>query len=189
MSKTLISVLVGVLVIGGGYLIYQNKNANPEGMKNPALEEGGTSAPLETLNPNGDKPTSGKKMAFSEFLKTGGSYKCEVNQYVNNIESKGTTYINDGMVRGEFNTRVNGMNMDSTLIVRDGYTYSWTSMMPSAGFKAKVVAQKGDTNTGTSGTYSFNSEQIGDYNCEAWSLDASKFTIPTDITFTDVSAK
>lgn len=175
MSKTLISVLVvGVLVVGGYFVFRGNKVIDNAQVANNEIsgEQEQTTVP------------SGKKMAFSEFMKQGGSYKCEVNQDVNDVETKGVTYINDGMVRGEYNTKVQGQNINSTLIVRDGFVYSWTSMLPNMGFKAKAdTSASGDVTAGASGSYSWNAEQIGDYNCEAWTVDQSKFTVPTNITF------
>jgi hypothetical protein len=137
--------------------------------------------------PNPSAP-AGKKMAFSEFMKQGGSYKCTVNQNIGGTESKGTTYMSEGMVRGEFVTVAQGMSMTASLIVRDGYTHSWTSMMPTMGFKSKVVTSApSDTEADTSGTYSFDGNQIGDYDCQPWTPDASMFALPSGTTFTEMA--
>lgn len=141
---------------------------------------------VQPANSDTSAPT-GKRMAFSEFIKQGGSYKCTVRQDVGGVQTEGTTYMSGGMIRGEYSTKVQGMDVNSTMIVRDGYTYSWTSMMPNTGFKVKVAANAtGDTSAPTSGSYSFNAEQIGDYNCEAWTADASKFTLPSGVTFQEM---
>jgi hypothetical protein len=116
-----------------------------------------------------------------------GTYKCTVNQYVGDIESKGTVYMDKGLLRGEFATAVANQKIDTTMILRDGYTYTWTSMAPTMGFKSKVVEPTTtSTTTATSGTYSWNADQIGDYNCEAWTGDESKFALPATIKFTEV---
>ncbi len=149
MSKTLISVLVvGVIVVGGYFSINKDKGGADTQKE---VSTTGTET-TDTTKPE----TAGKKMAFSEFIKNGGSYKCTVNQNVNNTTTVGTTYIDGSMIRGEYNTKVSGMSIDSTMIVRDGYTYSWSSALPSMAFKAKVVASTGDTSAPVSGTYSFN---------------------------------
>ena len=126
-------------------------------------------------------------MAFSEFIKRGGAYQCEINQLVGGSQTQGTAYISGGMIRGEYQTQVQGMSISTNMILRDGYTYSWSSMMPTAGYKVKAVATGGgDASTGTSGTYSFNAEQIGDYNCEPWAADAATFALPAGVTFTEM---
>lgn len=184
MIKTITWVIVMVILIGGGYYAL-NSDVELEELNNSKEQ---TSDSVEENNPNS---TQGKKMAFSQFLKQGGSYKCEVNQYIGgdyeNV-TKGITYVSDGMIRGEYNSKTQNISVDSTVIVRDGYTYSWTSMAPTMGFKAKVVTDgQTNTNTGTSGNYSWNADQIGDYSCEPWAVDISKFTVPTNINFQELN--
>jgi hypothetical protein len=94
------------------------------------------------------------------------------------------------MIRGEFSTKVQSMNINSTIVVRDGYSYAWSSAAPTMGFKIKVVENINANGSGdTSGGYSFNAEQIGDYNCEEWSYDISMFALPTNITFKEYGAR
>lgn len=138
--------------------------------------------------PQASAPTeSGKKIAFAEFIKQGGAYKCTVNQSVAGTDTVGTTYIHNGLIRGEYSTKTAGMNIATSLIVRDGFTYTWTSMAPTMGFKAKVV-DNAVVNTGAamSASYSWNAQQIGDYNCESWAADDSMFTVPASVTFKEI---
>ena len=116
-----------------------------------------------------------------------GDYKCTVSQYVQDIKSEGTVYLSSGMIRGEFTTQYNGQTIDSTFIVRDGYTYAWSSASKNMGFKVKAkTSASTEVSAGgnASGTYSFDLDQIGDYNCDAWVADETKFIPPTTITFT-----
>ncbi len=178
-------IILGILVGGGVLLAVAASFILPVRYSTSISENVTTSETLETTN-----PTAGKKMAFSEFLKQGnGDYKCTVNQDVNGSVTVGTTYPSGGMIRGEYNTKVQNMNVDSTFIVRDGFSYSYTSLAPTMGFKVKVVEPKeGDVSTATSGSYQWNAQNIGDYDCEPWTVDPSKFTIPTNITFQEIKA-
>lgn len=171
MSKTIISVLIlGVLVVGGYFAFNKDKGSE-----------------VQTANDESSATPDGKKMAFAQFLKQGGSYKCDVSQSVSGVENKGTVYTSNEMIRGEFSTTIQGKTIDSTMVVRDGYSYSWSSALPGTGFKVKTAASVYDTTTaGGSGSYSFNAEQIGDYNCETWNSDPAKFTIPTNIIFKEI---
>jgi hypothetical protein len=185
MSNKVIAIVVGVVVVlGGAYYAMKGGSAGDAnsiavGEQNPAMQNGNSSG-VESTNP------SGKKMSFDAFIKQGGSYMCTVNQNVEGIESKGTVYVNGGNVRGDFKTSVSGMNIDTMFLTKDGYSYSWSSMMPGKGYKAKVTASGGGTGAGTSGQYSFNAEQIGDYNCEVWAVDSSKFAMPSGVVFTEI---
>ncbi len=174
-SKSIVGVIVAFVVIGGGYYFYSQSSMSSDEMMEGDEMSSGTDSQME-----------GKKMAFESFIKQGGSYVCTVHQNVEGTESEGTVYISGGNIRGEFNSTVQGMAMSTSLIVKDGYSYTWTSMMPSMGFKAPVdQGAGGDTSAGTSGSYSWNAQQIGDYNCEVWPADASKFALPSGVTFTE----
>lgn len=178
-TNIVVGVVVVVALVVFGYFFF-----GKDMMKGSSISVNTENTTEETSSTSQE---SGKKMAFSEFIKQGGSYKCTVNQNVGNTVSVGTTYINGDMIRGEYNTKAQGISIDTTLIVRDGYTYTWTSFAPTMGFKSKVATGgMEDGSTGMSGTYSFNAEQIGDYDCQAWNVDASLFVIPTSITFKEV---
>lgn len=129
--------------------------------------------------------------SFEDFIKNGrGAYVCNVEQKVSNFESKGVVYIQNGedmasrKINGEFKTTAQGMNVTTNFIMRDGFSYTWSSMLPNTGFKVKIEEPKtGDTSTQTSGTYGFDTKQIGSYDCKDWSIDESKFAIPTSVKF------
>ena len=170
-GKTIVGLII--IIIGGiGYYFYRNSQSNK--IVNEAKKEEATST----------TPT-GKKIAFSHLIAQNGTYKCTVNQYVANVESKGTVYTDKGLLRGEFTTAVMGKNINTIMILRDGYTYTWISTAPTIGWKSKTNSETNiSTNASSSGAYLWNADQIGDYNCEAWTVDESVFTVPTSIKFT-----
>lgn len=136
-------------------------------------------------------PAAEKKRSFAEFIKNpGGAYKCTVHQSVQGTESTGITYIDGKMMRGDYNIKMQGMDMTSSMIMRDGYSYSWSSMSPSMGFKMPVNdAVETDTTKTAHGSYEFDANQIGDYDCQPWSSDASMFELPKTVTFTEMKMK
>ncbi len=129
------------------------------------------------------KPT-GKKIAFTELMKQGGSYKCTVTQNVANMASNGIVYIHNNLIKANFSTSIQGQTIDSNMISRDGYTYTWTTMMKGVGYKVKIVEKSDQTPKGAaSTTYTWNGEQIGEYDCQALTADDSIFELPKDIVF------
>lgn len=172
MVKGIISLIVFGALAFGLYTLNQKEKEQQQVLpENVALSE---------------ENQEGKKMAFSQFLKMGtGSYDCTVNQYVNDIESQGRVFLDNGKIRGDFNTTVQGMNVATSVIVRDDMSYTWTSM-GNMGFKVPIVEAEGDVNAATSDTYSWDGTDIGDYDCVEWSPEASKFDLPTGINFQDI---
>jgi hypothetical protein len=130
------------------------------------------------------KPTT-KKIAFSEFIKQGGSYKCMVTQTVATMTTMGTVYLDNGKVKAEFEVSVAGQTISTSMIIRDGYSYTWTSNSPTKGFKTKIATGgQGNSSAGAKGTITWDGSQIGDYSCDPWVADASVFEIPKTVTFT-----
>jgi arginyl-tRNA synthetase len=125
---------------------------------------------------------SGKKIPFKDFLTKGGSYKCEVNQSVSTMTAKGTVYMNEGNIRLEMSSTLSGQTINTTMIARDGYMYSWTDIAAKKGFKTKMVTSGSETST-TTKVYTWDGGQIGDYSCEDWKADVTLFDVPKGITF------
>lgn len=169
MQKTIISlVILGVVLVGSYFIIKNGKDVNT------------TPVVSNEINTNEETPApEGKKIAFSEFVKQGGTYKCDTKQTMSDFENNGTIYINGTDMRGDFTTVAEGKTIKASMILKDGYSYNWSSAS-NMGFKMKTVK---DSATDESDLYAWNADQIGDYNCEPWTVDESIFTPPTNITF------
>ncbi len=172
MSKTLISVLVIAVIVVGGFFIFKNRQA----ANNTTGEQAGT------------QDNAGKKISFSDFIKQGGSYKCDVKQATSDFENSGTMYVSDGRVSGEFNVIAEGKTIQTHFASINVYSYEWMEGSKT-GFKVKVSATTDSTGANVNGSYGWNANQIGDYNCTAWTIDESKFALPADVTFKLVGTK
>jgi hypothetical protein len=172
---TAISLGLGVtaLVIAGGLYAYRG------GLT--AENREATTTPSQTAS-----SPQGKKMAFYQFAQQGGSYACTVHQLVNNMETTGTVYMNQGMIRGEWNTDYQGKAVDTHFIVRDNTTYVWSSLMKGTGYRlANDAAVNVEGSGAASGTITPNAymQEIGDYDCEPWKADMTMFDLPAGINF------
>ncbi len=171
-NKVLLSVLgVAVVVVGGYFILTSDKVEDNNDVENNEVAE-----------------QSGKKMAFSQFVKQGGSYKCEVEQSVNDFENSGTVYISGGNIAGQYNTIAEGRTIDTSFVLKDGYSYTWSSFAPNMGFKVKMpdVEPGANTSIDATGTYSWNADQIGEYNCEPWVYSSAQFDLPKGVTFSEI---
>lgn len=182
MIKTTIIAIIVIVFAGLGLFLINNKSTNK--LDTPVVQDSN-----QTMTEN-ENNSQGKKMAFSEFLKQDkGSYQCTVNQYIDagmSQSTQGEVFLYDGNIRGDFATQVSGMSILSSVIVRDGFSYTWTNMAP-IGYKVSVIdTNNAQSQSGMSGTYSWNAEQIGDYDCQEWDVDKTQFEIPTQIQFQEI---
>ncbi len=196
MTKTSIFSLIGIIIVAGIIVTFvatrpKDKAPGEAGMTTTQMSDGVQTPDTTTTTSDTSSALTpeGKKMAFMDFAKQGGSYQCTVNQYIDSSytsTTKGTVYISAGNIRGNYNVKVQGMSIDTSVIVRDGFAYTWTNMM-STGYKVPVATDTtGKTSAGGTtpqGTFSWNSDMIGDYDCKAWTTDVSVFTLPSTITF------
>lgn len=169
MTKRTTLILIGILiVIGVAGLAAWNRGATVAQENEPVTSQ-----------------DAGRKMAFSDLVKQGGTHTCSVVQNVNGAETRGMTYVHQGNLRGEFTSVYEGKDIVVSFIVQDGYTYLWNTLMKQ-GFKFKN--QTGGTTSTTTLTASpeVYLSTITDYTCDEWTYDASKFNLPAGITFEEV---
>lgn len=153
--------------------------------KNKAVTSTGSTSSVESL---GNETVTNKEMPFTNLISKGGSYVCDITQTVSGVATKGKVYVSEGFIRGDFTTQTQGMSISSYMIMRDGYTYTWTNMTPTAGYKVKVpTGVQASSTTKTQGTYSWDTTLVGEYSCVPWTKDVSKFEVPSTVTFTTIN--
>ncbi len=165
-TKAIIGLILGIVVVGGGAWYLSSHNAAPV----PADEQGD----VQTLE-NGDG-------TLGALLGLAGSLTCTVTMPTPGGESTGTLFISNGQMRSDVTTAVNGKEIAAHMIKNGDYFYSWTDAYPQ-GVKIKLAA----TASGN-GQAGYDPNQKVKYSCTPWAADASKFTVPANVTFTDMSA-
>jgi hypothetical protein len=185
MNKTIIAIISVTILLVGGLLIFAKSkktdaipngqtqvNTNPEG---PDYTPGATNS--DSASPDG------KKIAFDAYLSGAtGPQQCTVEQHIRELDSTGTVWIDGANARGDFVTPLNGTDVKASFIVKDGYTYTWSSVLAS-GLRTKNDPNKRNEGV-SSGSYVWDPRDIGDYACKAWKVDANKFELPKDVRFT-----
>ena len=163
-TKAIIGLVLAVVVIGGGaWYVSSHKEAAP-------AEEAGQA-----------KEGTAEKGTLGALLALGGSLTCNVTMPTAGGESTGVIYISNGQVRSDVTAAVGGKQIAAHMIKNGDYFYSWTDAYPQ-GVKVKITATSGSTNE------AYDPNQEVQYSCGAWIPDASKFEVPTTVTFMDVSA-
>ena len=164
------------------------------------LAVGGVGAYVFTQNKDDEKAstTTNSKSAFKDpesdvyngdlldITSAGKARKCTFSATVENVTSNGTLYT-DGKGRGFMEIVVENVGSTNVLALSDK-VYGWTTAGGSTtGFtytKAELEKMSSDAGTNTqasSGASSAN--QPFNMKCVSWSVDLSKFTVPTNINF------
>jgi len=175
MSKTAIGWIILLLIIVGGVLLY---------MKSGPVKE-------KVTDTASTKSTSqmGKAQSLKDLAAAGVPQKCTFTNSTDTADSNGVVYTGGGKMRGDFDSMVKTTGMPTySHMISDGSTnYIWTSES-NQGFKMKMEAMTSASSTVPSSKYqaiSYDQQLV--YKCQPWTVDASVFALPKDITFTDMN--
>jgi hypothetical protein len=171
MQNSHIALLIGaVVVIGGGYFLYQGYQAPEEAN--------------ETTNETEEEELRG---TFAYILGLNQDVMCEFEYADEANTSNGTVYIADlaERMRGDFNVENSAAGPMEAHVIRDGgYNYLWGSFSED-GIKVKVSEEEKDV------LFSDNDQVDIDENttftCVTWSADESKFSLPEGVNFVELA--
>jgi hypothetical protein len=178
MSTNIIIGIVAVLAVaGGGTYVAMNPGII-------ATFTGGAAVEEKTGTENeGESASVGS--TFAQLIGLGQNVTCTFshNDGAGN-ESSGTIYMVSGgaQIRGDF-TVSKPVAAEAFFIRTGGYNYMWSDAMPQ-GVKSKVTNEAELMSDAEAATLDQNTK----FACQAWSVDSSKFVLPTGINFMEVNA-
>jgi hypothetical protein len=127
------------------------------------------------------------KGSINDLLSAGKSVTCEMS-YPDG-QGSGTVFVATPNFRGDFVVKAGGEEMVSHMIQSAGYAYVWTDakgQVQGTKFKTDTLKSTSPAPGVQSQTADLNAQV--DMKCSAWTVDNSKFVIPGDVKFTDVSS-
>ncbi len=132
----------------------------------------------QPVSTNTDQATP---QSLKELLASQNPQQCAFVQSTEGAAATGKVFVSNGKMRGDFTSLVNNQGVESHMIVRDNTAYVWSSLA-NQGFKMSTENMMNGTTT------SVDMNQRFDYTCSGWTEDSTAFTLPTTITFSDMSA-
>lgn len=181
MNNIVIGILIVGIVFGIGIYVVVHQTA-----ERPLVT---TSSQGESREETKDTSASSSdfKGSFAELAERGGSYKCTFAHENDIAVSTGTVYISGDRIRGDFHSETEHMDVESHMIAKGGYVYTW-SPMTSQGFKMIALENGGsfEGSAAMSGNYA-DLHQEYNYDCVVWNSDESMFTLPNDHTFVEMN--
>lgn len=172
-----ILVLAAAIIIGGGaYWLTR--------------DDGSINTNTNSANASANDPVT--TTSIKKLLADGKAVQCTFS--FDETDRQDWTIYSDGQrVRGDYLVLTSPTDTWEGHIITDSeYHYNWSNYGGRvAGTKIKLsavtntnVATPSNTNAATD----INQEQEVDMRCRNWTVDSNKFTPPSDVTFTDLSA-
>jgi hypothetical protein len=165
------AVIVILIIVVGGVLFLKYA-------KTPTQPQATGTQSAKTANSNSATDS------ISSLLSGGKNVNCSIT-YPNN-QGTGTVFVSDKKFAGDFTMKDNSGKETATHTISDGtYIYVWSSAM-QGGIKMKFADAK-STAQDTQSTQGVDINQKVDLKCSPWLPDNSKFTVPANIKFQDMS--
>jgi len=169
-----VAIIVLLLLGAGGYFLFSKNSANPTQTQTSATNEAETTTENSAMSSLLDLVTSGK------------TTQCNFSVQSEAGTTEGTVYISGEKMRGDIETTTENGKTTQMYMIRDGdMYYMWGGELPG-GIKMTFDVDELKTNTQANQYVDLNSKT--DYSCSDWAADASKFTPPPNVKFTDLSS-
>ena len=121
--------------------------------------------------------------SLRDLLSFGKNVMCTIDESTATSSVSGTVYISGTMMSGDFTTRMQTAGTVESHMIRNGDTvYAWTGSQGAKMTMTNMMSASAKSNNNV------NLDQKVNYKCSDWSVDNGKFTPPTSVHFTDISA-
>lgn len=168
-QKIIIIAVAALIVLGaGGFALIK-------------LQKPVVAPTIETAISESTPTPATQKSSLKSLLEKGGNVTCTVKQ----SSGSGTVFVSEKKFAGDFITKIEGKDTLSHIIYDGTTSYIWTDGA-NTGFKMKVDPSQMQNQGQNQQSVDLNQEVETD--CKSWTPDNSKFTAPSNITFTDLSS-
>jgi major membrane immunogen (membrane-anchored lipoprotein) len=167
-----------VLIFSGCGKKADSNKVSPDAQNNAATE---------------NKESENTKMSASvkELMKGGKSLECTFSftDQQSGVTQSGKFYIDGSKARFRsemaVTTNKTGEKNEAYMITDGDYGYSWSNISPKTGIKFNLNEPASLNNPNKNGQNTEDLDQKIDFDCRKWSVDKSKFDLPTGVEFTD----
>lgn len=169
MNTKIVGVVVAIifLFVAGGLYLSQNK---------PVTKTNTSPTPTKTEN---------KSTSLMDLLTLNKPQRCTFSTKTADTLTEGTVYISEKKIRQDFKSTTKGKVEEMSMIITNNTSYIWGTSLPT-GIKMTLSLDEVAKNTQASQYVNPNAKVA--YNCMPWNTDASLFTPPANIKFTDISS-
>jgi len=178
-SKIVLTAIIIILLLAvAGGILYASKESFISKLNQSAQSV----TPEVTITPTISQKMQSSKGSLKSLLTSSQSLQCTFSTQDENNPVKGTVYVSNGKMRGDFQTGVMEKIINSHLIVDDNFSYFWTDES-----KRGIKMENNPLDSTSSAIQPTNQglDVNQNYNlvCDNWTADKTLLTIPTDVTF------
>lgn len=139
-----------------------------------------------------DKQTESIKAKVEDIFSMEGNKECNYTMTVEGMESKGTMYISGKKVFNTATLTVEGVEQSMNYLIDEEWMYSWGTSLPAMKMNLKQMNENTKDievdNTDKKVSYDkLGLKEDMELDCRNWIVDDSKFELPKDVEFKDIT--
>ncbi len=134
------------------------------------------------------KPSSNViKGSMFDLLKQGLPLKCTYIVNTGDTQAIGTIFASGGRSRSDYILSMSGQTIEQASIFDGTDIYSWTLNDPNNKMGFKMTVNPDQLTASSNNDQVKKMQEQTNFTCLPWVVDSSKFDLPTDINFGDLS--
>lgn len=138
---------------------------------------------VETESGQVDDSVAIEQRSFRELALSGRSSQCQFTDPQSG--ATGALYIGGGKMRADFSSEAGGMTITGHMVSDSQTAYVWVEGMTN-GFKMALDTTVSGSSTST--REQVDLDQKVDVRCQDWSVDQTKFELPTTVQFNEMAS-
>ncbi len=191
-DKALVWVIVVILFIGGIVYFSTSSPSGEEGVSQEVSDEAVTQEKVSSKTPSTPKTSVSSTGAQSgsatlgNLLAQGGNRVCTYSETTQVGRTDANVYVSGVRMHAVYTTHFNaGEKVESHVLYLAGMVYGWTSTS-AQGYKSPTTALEVGSTLGFAGSAGYDYSRALPYNCQGWGGDATLFSMPAGVVFTNI---
>ena len=173
-----------VLAAGGGTYYAVKTHSSAKVATDTTMSASSTTTADVSTSASASSNTLG---SLKDILGIGKNVVCTISESTATSSVSGTVYISGTNMSGQFTTVDSSGTHSANMIRNNDDVYAWTGTQ-GAKILLSAMENVSTQNTQTRMRSSVDLNQNVHYSCTPWTVDQTKFTVPTTVKFIDVQA-
>lgn len=170
--KLIAAAVVVILIVAAGAFLMMSKR--------------GQEAQPTTVTQDQTSNESSTTGSIKSLLGSGRNVTCTITYPENG--GSGTIFVANTKMRGDFTTVADTNTVESHMVSDGQFMYMWSGNQGTKISIEEATKVSGSPSPGTTQSQGADINENVDMKCSSWSVDESKFAIPADVKFTDLSS-
>lgn len=196
-NTIIVIVIVVILLILAIWFLMRGKNSGGQPANVPATGNSQNQANPTTNSQTAQNGANNFAGSLSDLMAKKTPQNCQVSYNTNGTAQTQSLYFDGTNLRTDIAMNVGGQQTTMHALIKDGWEYVWNDtavggMAANMGIKMNFAQvqeqQQAQTSPGGARNNGLDTQKTMNFSCTPWIADASKFDLPSNIQFQDLTS-